>query len=90
MIATAIISERTGKLDHAQAIYGAVLEDFQCVLMEAEMDEFRPNVDSLTALQSLQSAAAQFVKFNDATATGVSSLAPDTLKRINAILERPI
>lgn len=85
MIASASISERTGKLDYAEAVYGAVLKDFQSVLEEAELDDTEPDEDNLAALHSLKTAAARLIEVD--AATGANSLATKTLSRIESVLK---
>lgn len=87
MIASASISETTGKLDYAKAVYGGVLEDFQSVLEAIELDETEPDEDSLTALQSLNIAAARLLELD--SGAGLSSLATETQSRIASILKSP-
>ena len=84
MIASASISERTGKLEYAEAVYGAVLEDFQPVLEEAELEETEPDEDTLTALHSLATAATRLLELNEVEV--VHSLAEQTLRRIESVL----
>ncbi len=86
MIAAAAISERTGQLDYAEAVYSAVLDDFQPLLEEAEMEDTELDQDTLIALQSLRTAATTLVKPD--TATQANPLAMETLRRIDALVVR--
>ena len=84
MIASASISEKTGKLDYAKAVYGAVLKDFQTILENIELDDTEPDEDNLTAINSLNTAATRLMELD--AATDVHPLAKETQSRIASIL----
>ncbi|WP_444997130.1 hypothetical protein [Aliikangiella sp. IMCC44359] len=88
MIANASINEKTGNIEYSKTAYSAVLQDFECILEYSEEDDFKPEGDDEVALQSLQTACNRLVELDELS--GVNSKAPELLKRIRAVMKKPI
>jgi hypothetical protein len=88
MIANASINEKTGNINYSKTAYGAVLNDFECILEYAEEYEYRPEGEDLVALQALQTACEKLVQLRELS--GVNAKAPEILNRIAITMNKPV